>query len=181
MFSLIIYILIAAIGFMLGVLYKRTHTAASILNPDPKKALRVFSYVAGAVFVVLFALSFFETYTLRSTEIPEEANISYNNYHSTFYFLLNISFLILVVLADAYSQSLKKLAILPYVIAFGIYAVFILADAYYVSDIYLMWQKSMQMIQGELPDYTENSHIKCLLGFAVTAFNAAMIWWGLRK
>lgn len=181
MFSLIIYILIAAIGFMLGVLYKRAHTAASIFNPDPKTGLKLFSYTAAVVFVALSVLSFLKTYTLRNTAISEEANISYNNYHSTFYFILNISFLVLVVLADIYSQSLKKLSIIPYVIAFGIYAIFILADAYYVSDIYLMWQKSIQMVQGELPDYTENSHTKCMLGFGVTAFNAFMIWWGLRK
>ena len=166
---------------MLGVLYKRTHTAASIFNPDPAKALKLFSYAAAVAFVVLSVLSFFETYTLRATDIAEEANISYNNYHSTFYFILNISFLILVILADAYSQSLKRLSLIPYAIAYGIYALFILADAYYISDVYMMWQKSMQLIQGDLPDYTENSLTKCLLGFAVTAFNAVMIWWGLRK
>lgn len=181
MFSLITYIIIAAIGFMMGFLYKKTHTASTFFNPEPKKSLRIFSWVFGAAFLSLSILCFLAIRALNTTPIPEEANIDYNNFHSVIFFVLNFSFLVLVVLANAYSQSLKKLAIIPYLLAVGFYAVFILADAYYISDVYLMWQKSMQLIHGEMPDYTENALTKCALGFAVTAFNAAMVWWGLRK
>lgn len=184
MFSLITYILITAIGFMMGFLYKKTHTQSSFFNPDPKKSLKIFSWFLGGAVVVLLALSALATHSLKTTQIPGEAdiaNMDYNNYHSVIVFVLNLSFLILVVLSNAYSQSLKKLGFVPYIIAAGFYIMFILGDAYFVSDIYLMWQKSMQLIQGELPDYTENALIKSFLGFSVTAFNAVMIWWSLRK
>ncbi len=181
MFSLITYILITAIGFMMGFLYKKTHTQSSFFNPDPKKSLKIFSWFLGGAIVVLLALSALATHSLKATPIPEEANMDYNNYHSVIVFVLNLSFLILVVLSNAYSQSLKKLAFVPYILAAAFYIMFILGDAYFVSDIYLMWQKSMQLINGELPDYTENALTKSFLGFSVTAFNAVMIWWSLRK
>jgi uncharacterized protein YchJ len=96
-------------------------------------------------------------------------------------FTINLSFFLLIVLSNAYSQSLKKLAPVPYILAFAFYCVFILKDAYYITDYYLMWQKTLQLIHEDIESFTRAAWTRCLTAMTVTAFNAGMIWWGLRK
>ncbi|MES2620537.1 MAG: hypothetical protein V4615_06765 [Bacteroidota bacterium] len=181
MFSLIIYILIAAIGFMMGFLYKRSHTTSQFFNPDPKKAMRIFLLVLLAGTLVNLLLSWLATYVLKSAEIPEDGNFKYHDTKSVMVFVINLFFFILVVLANAYSQTVKKVAFVPYLLALTFYMVFVLTDAYYVSDYFAIWQKSLQLFQGNLTDLHNTARIKCSLAFVVTAFNAFMIWGGLRK
>ena len=45
LFSLIIYFLISAIGFMMGYLYKKSNTSAQFFQIDPQKVLRIFRIV----------------------------------------------------------------------------------------------------------------------------------------
>jgi hypothetical protein len=181
MFTLILFIILAAFGFMMGVLYKKAITSAQALNPQPQKLLRIFLWVFGIGVIVTFALSYFAPKVLTSTPIPEENNIHYNNLKSLMIFAINVFFFAQVIVANLYSQALKRLAPFPYVLAFCFYAVFILKDAYYITDYYILWQKSMQLIHGDVPDFTGLAWTKCLLALGVTAFNAVMIWWGVRK
>jgi len=181
MFSLIIYILIAAVGFTMVFLYKQTYTSAQILKPDPEKVKKVFTIVLGIAVVVTFALSWFTTYELQASNIPLEGSMKYQNMKSLMIFVLNFSFLIMMILADAYSLSLKKLAIAPFLLVIGYYAIFVLKDAYIISDYFSLWQKSLKMLKGDLPDFHSTAWIKCWLGAGVTLFNVALIWWGLRK
>lgn len=181
MFTSILFVILAAIGFMMGVLYKRAITSAQFLNPEPKRLLRWFLWIFWVGIVITFALSYFVPKALTSSSIPEENNIQYNNLKSLMIFSINLFFFVQVILANLYSQALKKIAPVPYVLAFCFYAVFILKDAYYITDYYMLWQKSMQLIHGEVPDFTSLAWTKCLLALIVTAFNSFMIWWGLRK
>ncbi len=181
MFSLIIYLLIAAIGFMMGFIYKRTHTTAQFFYPDPKKAMRIFLIVFATATIITFGLSWFTTYSLTSTPIPEEGALKFWNTKSILIFSINLSFFLLVVFANAYSQALKKVAFIPYLLALGFYIVFVLADGYYISDYFALWQKSLQLFQGKLDDLHNTARMKCALASLVTAFNAFMIWWGMRK
>jgi len=181
MFSLIIYILIAAIGFMMGFLYKRSHTTAQFFNPDPKKAFRIFLIVLSAAVVLTLVLSWLATYVLKSSQISEDGNIKYQDTKSIMVFILNFFFLILIILANAYSQTVKKIAFVPYLLAVSFYSVFILTDAYFISDYFAIWQKSLQLFHGNLTDLHNTARMKCVLAFIVTAFNVGMIWWGMRK
>ena len=181
MFSLIIYFLIAAIGFMMGFLYKRSHTTSQFFNPDPKKAFRIFLIVLTTAVVLTLALSWLATYVLQSSGIPEDGNIKYQNTKSIMVFVMNFFFLVLVVLANAYSQTVKGVAFIPYLLALGFYLLFVLTDAYYISDYFVLWQKSLQLFQGNATEVQETARIKCVLAFIVTAFNTLMIWWGMRK
>ncbi len=181
MFTLIIYILIAAIGFIMAFLYKRANTASQFLHPEPKKALRIYLSVFIVAIITTFILSWFTARALVSSPIPEEGNMQYNNLKSVMVFSINISFFLLVLLANLYSQALKRLAPAPYIFAICFYVLFILKDAYFISDYYILWQKSMQLIHGDIPDFTKTAWTKCCLGFGVTAFNAVAVWWGLRK
>ena len=180
-FSLIIFLLIAAVGFMMGYVYKKSITSAQFFNPDPKKALRVFIVIFGVGVVATFLLSWYTMHTLASTTIPDESSMRYQNAKSVMIFVLNFFFFALIVTSNAYSQSLKKVAIAPYLLAFGFYLVFVLKDAYYISDYYSVWQKSLQLLQGDLPDFHSKGWIKTVLALTVTSFNALMIWWGMRK
>lgn len=181
LFSLTIYILIAAVGFMMGYVYKKSITTAQFFNPDPKKALRVFMFIFITAIVITFLLSWYTMHTLASTTIPDESSMRYQNAKSIMIFMLNLFFFALIVSSNVYSQSLKKVAIVPYLLSFGFYLVFVIKDAYYISDYYTVWQKSLQLLQGDLPDFHSKGWIKTILAFTVTSFNALMIWWGLRK
>jgi hypothetical protein len=181
MFSLIIYILIAAVGFTMVFLYKQTYTAAQVTGPKPETFRKIFTWVFIAATVVTFALSWFTTYELQATNIPLEGSIKYENMKSVMVFVLNFSFLIMIILANAYSLSLKKLAVIPYLLALGFYTAFVLKDAYIISDYFSLWQKSLKMLKGDLPDFHSAAWVKCWMGSAVTVFNAVIIWFGLRK
>ncbi len=181
MFSLIIYILIAAAGFMMGYIYKKSFTTAEFFNPEPKNALRNFMVVFILAVLVTYGLSWWTLQSLHSYTIPDESSMNYNNTKSIMIFMLNLFFFLLVVFCNLYSQALKKIAWIPYLLSFGFYAVFILKDAYYISSYYVVWQKSLQILKGDLPEFTSLAWIKTALGFLATAFNAGMIWWGLRK
>ncbi len=181
MFSLIIYILIAAVGFTMVFIYKQTNTTAQILKPDPEKIKKIFTIVFGVAAVITFALSWYTTYELQANNIPLEGSMKYQNTKSVMIFVLNFSFLIMIILANAYSLALKKLAVVPYLLAVGFYVAFVLKDAYIISDYFSLWQRSLKMLKGDLPDFHSTAWVKCWLGSAVTLFNVSLIWFGLRK
>jgi len=181
MFSLIIYILIAAVGFTMVFIYKQTNTTARILKPDPEKVKKLFMIVFGVAAVLTFALSWFTTYELQASNIPLEGSMKYQNMKSLMIFVLNFSFLLMIILANAYSLTLKKLAIVPYLLAVGFYVAFVLKDAYIISDYFSLWQRSLKILKGDLPDFHSTAWVKCWLGGAVTLFNVVLIWFGLRK
>ena len=181
MFSLIIYIIIAAVGFTMVFLYKQTYTSADIFNPDPEKLRKIFMTVFGIATVVTFVLSWLTTYELQASNIPLEGSMKYENMRSVMIFSLNFSFLVMIILANAYSLSLKKLAIVPYLLIIGFYIVFVLKDAYIISDYFSIWQKSLKLLKGDLPDFHSTAWVKCWFGAGVTLFNAGLIWLGLRK
>jgi hypothetical protein len=181
MFSLIIYVLIAAIGFMMGYLYRKTHTTAQFFDIEPKKLLKIFIWVFGIAVVSTYAISWLAMHALGSTTIPDDSSMKFKDTKSIMIFLLNFFFFALIVLANFYSQALKKIAFIPYLLALGFYVAFILKDAYFISDYFALWQKSMKILKGDLPDFHSTAWMKSLLGFIVTSFNVLMIWWGLRK
>ncbi len=181
MFSLIIYIIIAAVGFTMVFLYKQTNTTAQLFKPDPLKVRKVFMIVFGVATVLTFALSWLTTYELQATNIPLEGSMKYQNMKSIMIFVLNFSFLALIILADAYSLALKKLAVVPYLLAIAFYSLFVLKDAYIISDYFSLWQKSLKLLKGDLPDFHSSAWVKCWMGAAVTIFNVVLIWLGLRK
>ncbi len=181
MFSFIIYILIAAIGFMMGYLYHKSNTTAQFFKFDPNKALRVFITIFVIAVAVTYFLSWLTMHTLASTQIPDESSMQYQNTKSVMIFLLNLFFLVLMVAANVYSQSVKKISPVPYLLAFGFYVLFVIKDAYYISDYFQVWKQSLNIIQGDIPDLHSKGLMKTVLAFVVTAFNAFMIWWGMRK
>lgn len=181
MFSLIIYIIIAAVGFTMVFIYKQTNTTARILRPDPEKVKKLFLAVFGIAVVITFALSWFTTYELQSSNIPLEGSMKYQNMKSVMIFVLNFSFLAMIILANTYSLTLKKLSAWPYLLAIGFYMAFVLKDAYIISDYFSLWQKSLKMLKGDLPDFHSTAWVKCWMGAGVTLFNAVLIWFGLRK
>jgi len=181
MFSIIIYILVAAIGFMMGYLYKKSFTTAQFFQVEPNKLLRVFTIVFLIAVVLTFALSWWTMHVLSNTNIPDESSMRYKDTKSVMIFLMNLFFLVLMIIANLYSQALKKIAIIPYLLVFGFYVLFVMKDAYYISDYFSMWQKSLQLLKGDLPDLHSNGWMKTCLALIVTSFNALMVWWGLRK
>jgi hypothetical protein len=181
MFTLVIFILIAAIGFMMGVVYKQTNTTAKIFQPNPQSLLKIFFWVLGIGTVVTFLLSWYASSQLNASNVPADDSVKFQNAKSIMIFMMNVFFFALVILSNAHSLALKKLAPLPYVLTIAFFVGFVLKDAYFVSDYYTIWQKSLKLLKGNLPDIHSTGWIKCWLGTSVTAFNAMMVWWGMRK
>jgi hypothetical protein len=181
MFTLIIYILIAALGFIMVYLYRQTNTTAKIFKPDPKNAMKLFLFVFVVATVTTFALSHLTTYELNSSSIASENAEKYQNVNSVMLFMINFFFFLLVMLSNAYSLALKKLAIGPYLLTIGFYALFIIKDTYYIVDYYNIWQKSLEILKGESADLHHMGQLKCALGSAVTLLNAGMVWFSLRR
>ncbi len=181
MFSLIIYFLVAAIGFMMGYLYKKSYTNAQFFDVDSQKLLRIFLIVFLLAIVSTFAFSWLTMHVLDNTSIPDESSMKYQDRKSIMIFLLNLFFLALMIISNLYSQAQKKVALIPYLLVFSFYVLFVLKDAYYISDYFSMWQKSLQLLKGDLPDFHSTAWMKSTFAFTVTAFNALMIWWGLKK
>jgi hypothetical protein len=166
----------------MGYLYRQTKTSAQFFKPDPKNAMRLFLFVFITATLVILVLSHLATYELTSSDIASENSEKYKNVKSVMIFLINLFFFVLVMMCNAYSLSLKKLAIVPYLLTIGFYFIFTMKDAYFISDYYVFWQKSLALLKGqETPDFHRTGWVKSLLGTAVTLFNAVVTWWGVRK
>jgi len=181
MVSFIIYLLIAAIGFMMGFLYKRSHSSSQFFSPDPVKMFRIFILTLVLAIIFVLGVSWYGSHSLSPDAIPEENALRFENTKSVVVFSINFFFFLLVILANAYSQALKRIAFLPYLLAACFYVAFILADAYFISDTFTLWQKSLQIFQIKVTDLNNIDRLKCGLAITVTCFNAFMIWWGMRK
>lgn len=176
---------------MMGFIYKRAYTSAQFFQIEPKKVLRIFTIIFGVAVVLTLALSWFTMYILGDSNIPgndtmkqlqaKDMALRFMDIQSIMVFLMNISFMALMVLANLYSQALKKVAPIPYLLAIAFYVLFVLKDAYYLGDYFVLWQKSMALLQGDLPDFHSTAWMKAFIASSVTAFNAGMVWWGLRK
>ncbi|HWB64849.1 MAG TPA: hypothetical protein VG603_15135 [Chitinophagales bacterium] len=181
MFSLIIYILTVAVGFMMGFVYTQSTTSAGFLKPNPQRTLKLFLWFFAASVAITFTLSFFATYELHAGNAVLDSSMKFHNLKSIMLFVVNISLFALVVIANAYSLARKKLAIIPYLLIAAFYCLFILKDAYYMSDYFILWEKSLKLFKGELPDFHSTGWMKCWLGASVILFNALMVWWGMRQ
>lgn len=181
MFTLFIYLLLVGVGTMMAILYKGTITSARFFNPDPKISLRIFTYSFVAAVFITFALSWYSTYILYKSDIPEEGNIHYQTFKTLTIFIINISFFLMMIFSNAYAQSLKRIAFVPYLLTLGFYTIFILRDAYVVSTYYYTWLEAVGLLPSEIPNFQQTAWYKCLLGMITTIYNAGIIWWSLRK
>jgi hypothetical protein len=181
LFSLTLYILIAAIGLIMGLSSKQAIANLQVIKPNPVKVFRLFLILFTVAIVINLTLSYFATNSLTSANIPDEGSMKFQNFKSVMIFMQNLFFLALVVIANIYSLARKKISPIPYLLAIVLYTFFVLLDAHYLSDYYVVWQKSLRILKGELPDFHSTAWIKCGLGASVTIFNAVMIWWGIRK
>jgi len=131
---------------------------------------------------VVFALSRLATYELNASNIAADNSEKYQNVKSIMIFMINLFFFVLVMLCNAYSLALKRLAIVPYLLTIGFYVIFTVKDAYFISDYYVFWQKSFQLLRGQdMSDFHRTGWVKSILGTLVSLFNAVVIWWGVRS
>ncbi len=184
MFSLIIYLLITAIGFMMAFLYKQAYTTSRLFNPEPRKLCKIFlSAFAGAV-VVTIGLSGWTLHVLNSSPVLEMGKVEFHNARQVLFFSLNFFFLVLMVLSNLYSQAQKKISLITYLLTFIFYTLTVVLDSFWISEKYIVWQGMVMkaaVSEIDIPDFHSTGLMKCGLAFLVTVFNAIIIWWGLRK
>ena len=181
LFSLIIYFLISAIGFMMGYLYKKSNTSAQFFEINPQKVLRIYWIVLSQALISTFVLSWLTMHVLNDTQVPDDSSLKFQDAKSVMIFFLNLFFFALMILSNLYSQTLKKVSFLPYFLTLVFYVGFVLNDAYYISDYFILWKKSLKLLTGDFEALHLINWMKSMFALAVTVFNAGMIWWGLRK
>jgi hypothetical protein len=120
-------------------------------------------------------------HVLSDTKIPDESSLKFQDTKSVMIFFLNLFFFALIILSNLHSQTLKKISVLPYIVSLAFYVGFVLNDAYYISDYFILWKKSLKLLKGDFEAFHLINWMKSLFALIVTAFNAGMIWWGLRK
>jgi hypothetical protein len=181
MFTFIIFIIIAGIGFVMGYIYKKSTTSLAFFTPNELGTLRNFMIVFTLGMIACFALSWYTLTTLGATEMPADNKLRFDNMRSVMIFFVNIFFLLMVVFSNLHSQGAKKLKIVPYLLAIGFYLVFTIKDNLYIAEIFSNWQRYYQLIASDVNTPAQKGLLKSAIAVSVTAFNAIMIWWGLRK
>ena len=146
LFSLTLYILIAAIGLIMGLSNKQAIANLQVIKPNPPKVFRLFLILFAAGIVITLTLSYFATNSLTSADIPDEGSMKFENFKSVMLFMQNLFFLALIVIANIYSLARKGVSPVPYLLTIAFYTFFVLMDAHYLSDYFVIWKKIAPVI-----------------------------------
>lgn len=181
MLTITLFILTAALGFMMAYLYKHAYTTLQTLSPSPYFSFRIFIGLYTTGIVLLYGIGWYAANQLYNSRVPEEAKITFHTWYEVHTLLLPLIYLVLVLLSNAYSQSHKKLEWLPYLFSFLFFAVFHIRDHKSVLGYLVKWQQNLGMIQALPETFDFMFWLKLALCFITTAFNALIVWWGLKK
>jgi len=181
LFSITIYFLISAIGFMMGYLYKKSYTNAQFFQIEPQKVLKIFWIVFGMAMAATLLLSWLTMSVLNDPVAPDIRSLKFQDTKSIMIFFLNVFFFALIILSNLYSLTLKKISVLPYLLSLVFYIGFVLNDAYYISNYFILWKKSLKIFMGDFEALQLINWMKSFFALLVTLFNIVMIWWGLKK
>lgn len=181
MLTFVLFILTAAIGFMMAFLYKNAQTTLQALSPKPHASFRIFIWVFVGGIGLVYGMGWYALHLLRTNPIAEDAKLQFNNWYEMHTLLLPLLFFVLTLLSNAYSQSQKKLVWPPYLLTFLFYAILLVRDVYVLSSYYNYWLSTNGLVDENIDPASSSLWVKLVSCFCVTAFNAGVIWWGLKK
>jgi uncharacterized protein YacL len=181
MFSFIIFSVAIAIGVWMGYFNKKAFTNSDFFKLNPKKVLRNYMITFVVAVTVSFILSYIAQHMLTSGPIPEDNLIKYKDYKSIFTFSIYFFFIPLLIFANTQSLVSGKVAWVLYLLTFLFAALFIAKDSFILLDHVLRWMKFNHMQTDREYISTTLASSKAIIVAMVVAFNAAMMWWGMRK
>ncbi|MFN8310871.1 MAG: hypothetical protein U0T73_12995 [Chitinophagales bacterium] len=181
MLSFFTYIVVALIGVMMGTIYKRSFTNIALLQFNPATIQRIFLTMAVIGVLICGFLSYKAVLAFNEKTLAEDKMNIYNDYESMLIYFLNLGFIVLIFVANLHSFSSKKIQYASYLITFGIYAAFAVIDNFFLEDVFFQFKKFNQLWRGEFSFANIAGYFSLFLSAVLTAFNAYMVQWGLKK
>ncbi len=181
MFSFIIFSVAIAIGIWMGYFNKKAFTNSDFFKLDPSKVLRNYTITFVVAVIVSFILSYIAQNMLTNGPIPEDNLIKYKEFKSLFTFSIYFFFIPLLVFANTQSLVSGRVAWVLYLFTFLFAALFIAKDSFILLDQVFRWMKFNHMQTDKDYVSTTLASSKAVIVAFVIAFNAAMMWWSMRK
>ena len=181
MLSFFTYIIVGLIGLMMGTIYKGSFSNLEILRFRPSRVGRIYAVFTAILVGICIFLSYKSIHAFSEMGQAEDKKHVFEDYQSTLVYFLNLGFILMVILSNLHSMAAKKITWALYLFTFGIYASFAVIDNFFLEDAFFHFKKSHQLWQGEFSFANFWGYISLLISAALTAFNAYMTHWGLKK
>ena len=181
MLSFLTYVIVGLIGLMMGTVYKRSFSNLEVLRFDPARIGRIFiiQTVLGAS--ICLWLSYKSIHAFSEIGMAEDKAHIFEDYQNTLVYFLNLGFILMMIFANIHSMASKKISWLLYFFTFGVYASFAVIDNFFLQDTFFHFKKMNQLWQGEFSFANVWGYVSLFISAGLTAFNAYMTWWGLKK
>ena len=181
MLTLLTFICILVIGFMMGTIYRHSTSHTTVFNFDYKK-IRLAFWITTAVIVVICDFLCFRTMDVLDNmgEANDKAHIFLDN-EMMLVFFMNLGFLMMMVLSNLVSIAARSVRWLLYIVTFIVFGGFAYIDNFMLGNTLFEFKKLNQLWLGEFNLAPLKGYLSLAISFALCVFNAAMTFWSLRK
>ncbi len=167
---------------MMGTVYKRSFSNVEMLRISPHKLGRVYAVIVALSAIVCAYLSYRAVAAFTTQDaMPEDKALFFQDNQSMLVYFLNLGFILMLVFSNLHSFAAKKISWIFYLLTFGIYAAFAVIDNFFLQDTFFHFKKMNQLWQGEFSFANIMGYFNLIASAGLTAFNAYMVYWGLKK
>lgn len=181
MLSFLTYIIVGLIGLMMGTVYKRSFSNLEILRFRPSRIARVYAITTVIGVSICLFLSYKCIHAFSERGMAEDKAHIFEDYQSMLIYFLNLGFILMIIFSNLHSMASKKVTWVLYLLTFGVYAAFAVIDDFFLEDTFFHFKKMHQLWQGEFSLASISGILSLTFSAALTAFNAYMTSWGLKK
>ena len=135
MLTFFTYIIVLAVGFMMGTIYKQAFFHINLPKFDYKKTRNIFWIICLISIAICGYLSFKTIDAFGQVGEAEERLYVFQEYEMMLTFTLNLSFISLIFLANLTSIASKKVRWILYGVVFVFYAGFSVVDNFLLADV----------------------------------------------
>ncbi len=180
-FSAILFVFMGAIGIIMATIYKNVQTAEGFMRLPSERILRIFLVVfvltvLGGLFSAWMAQNSF-----TSSPIPEQNLIRFRNYKSMMIFTGNLGFFLMLIHANFYSFSQKKVMWIPYALACGAFVLLCMKDSLFLEPYLDLYRSKVLHEAVDASGEISRMWTKIVMGVSITLTNALAVAWGIRK
>jgi hypothetical protein len=166
---------------MMGTVYKRSISDLAILRISPDKVARWY-YILMTIGIVLCGyLCYRSVQSFAEVGMAEDKVHFFEDNRSMLVYFLNVGFIILIVISNLHSLTSKRISWLYYILTFSVYAVYAVIDSFFLQDTYFHFKQINQLWHGGFKLEYYWGYLSLFFCAALTAFNAYMTSWGLKK
>lgn len=168
-------------GVWMGYFTKNASTTMDFFKWNEKKVMRWWLSLFIVGMVLSYILSQGAIFQLQHTEIPEDSAFHFRDWRSMFEFSLAFFFLPLLLLANVFSLTTKKVNVFLYGFTFLYAAIFSYKNLQNISEFFQLWEKHFQIGSELLAQEASGVWVHISVYAFLCLFNMAFIWWGLKK